>query len=57
MTEDATPGVKSKASTMFIERLTEHPDRWDLAKPKKGRSLGDDTGCYLPGLCTTILHS
>jgi hypothetical protein len=26
------PGVKSKASTKFIERKGKHPDRWDLVK-------------------------
>jgi hypothetical protein len=26
------PGVKSKASTKFIERLTKHPDRGDSVK-------------------------
>jgi hypothetical protein len=26
MTDGATPGVKSKASTKFIERIAKHPD-------------------------------
>jgi hypothetical protein len=26
------PGVKSRASTKFIERTGKHPDRWDLVK-------------------------
>jgi hypothetical protein len=26
------PGVKSKASTKFFERIAKHPDRWDLVK-------------------------
>jgi hypothetical protein len=32
MTEDAGPGVKSKASTKFIERTAKRPDSWDLVK-------------------------
>jgi hypothetical protein len=32
MIEDARLGVKSKASTKFIERVAKHPDRWDLVK-------------------------
>jgi hypothetical protein len=39
MVEDTSLGVKSKASTKFIERIAKHPDGWDLvksAKPKKG---------------------
>jgi hypothetical protein len=32
MIEDAGPGVKSKASTKFIERTAKNPDRWDLVK-------------------------
>jgi hypothetical protein len=35
MIEDAGLGVKSKASTKFIERIAKHPDRWDLVKKKK----------------------
>jgi hypothetical protein len=30
--EDTRPGVTSKASTKFIERITKHPGRWDLMK-------------------------
>jgi hypothetical protein len=30
--EDAGPGVKSKASTKFIERIAKLPDGWDLVK-------------------------
>jgi hypothetical protein len=30
--KDTGPGVKSKASTKFIERIAKHPDRWDLEK-------------------------
>jgi hypothetical protein len=26
------PGVKSKASSKFIERIGKHPDGWDLMK-------------------------
>jgi hypothetical protein len=26
------PGVKSKASTKFTERMGKHPDEWDLVK-------------------------
>jgi hypothetical protein len=26
------PGVKSKASTKFIERIAKHPNGWDLVK-------------------------
>jgi hypothetical protein len=26
------PGVKSKANTKFIERITKHPNGWDLLK-------------------------
>jgi hypothetical protein len=38
MVEDAGPGVKSKASTKFAERIAKHPDGWDLVrdKPKDG---------------------
>jgi hypothetical protein len=39
MIENSKPGVKSKASIMFIERIAKHPDRRDLvkiAKPKNG---------------------
>jgi hypothetical protein len=32
MIEDVRPGVKSKASTKFIERITKNPDAWDLVK-------------------------
>jgi hypothetical protein len=32
MIEDAGSGVKSKASTKFIERRAKHPDGWDLVK-------------------------
>jgi hypothetical protein len=32
MIEDAGPGVKSKASTKFIERIAKHPNGWDLVK-------------------------
>jgi hypothetical protein len=32
MVEDAAPGVKSKASTKFIERTAKLPDGWDLVK-------------------------
>jgi hypothetical protein len=32
MTEDAGPGVKSKASTKFIEKIAKYPDGWDLVK-------------------------
>jgi hypothetical protein len=28
----ARPGVQSKASTKFTERIAKHPDGWDLAK-------------------------
>jgi hypothetical protein len=30
MVEDAGPGVKSKASTKFTERIAKHPEGWDL---------------------------
>jgi hypothetical protein len=38
MIEDTGPGVKSKASTKFIERTAKHTDGWDLVKElsKKG---------------------
>jgi hypothetical protein len=26
------PGVKSKANMKFIERITKHPNKWDLVK-------------------------
>jgi hypothetical protein len=32
MIEDARLGVKSKASTKFIERVGKHPDGWNLLK-------------------------
>jgi hypothetical protein len=32
MIENASLGVKSKASTKFIERRAKHPDGWDLVK-------------------------
>jgi hypothetical protein len=32
MIEDAGPGVKSKARTMFIERTAKLPDGWNLVK-------------------------
>jgi hypothetical protein len=35
MIEDAAPGVKSKASTKFIERIAKHPDGWGLVKGAK----------------------
>jgi hypothetical protein len=28
-------GIKSKASTTFIERIGKHPEGWDLVKKKK----------------------
>jgi hypothetical protein len=38
MLKDPRPGVKSKASTKFIERTAKLPDGWNLvkAKPKNG---------------------
>jgi hypothetical protein len=32
MIEDAGPGVKTKASTTFIERTAKLPDGWDLVE-------------------------
>jgi hypothetical protein len=32
MIEDTRPGVKSKASTKFIERTAKLPGGWDLVK-------------------------
>jgi hypothetical protein len=33
------PGVKSKASTKFIERIAKHPDGWDLVKELSQRMV------------------
>jgi hypothetical protein len=32
MIEDTRPGVESKASTKFIERIAKHPNGWDFVK-------------------------